>query len=212
MGKMKVYELAKEMGITNAELIKRLSNMGVEVKSHLSVIEDEVVGKIKKGVSKTVEKKPVAEKSQMHIIRRNVKVINTDGEKRPISMQIFGNEPETMGIAAKQVSEIADIVDINMGCPAPKVVKNGDGSRLLLNLELAKQIIETAVANSKVPVTVKMRTGWDADNIVVVEAAKIAEKAGASAITVHGRTRSQYYSGEADWNIIKQVKERISLC
>ena len=84
MGKMKVYELAKEMGITNAELIKRLSNMGVEVKSHLSVIEDEVVGKIKKGVSKTVEKKPVAEKSQMHIIRRNVKVINTDGEKKEV--------------------------------------------------------------------------------------------------------------------------------
>ena len=98
-----------------------------------------------------------------------------------------------------------------MGCPAPKVVKNGDGSRLLLNLELVKQIIETAVANSKVPVTVKMRTGWDADNIVVVEAAKIAEKAGASAITVHGRTRSQYYSGEADWNIIKQVKESVSI-
>ena len=98
-----------------------------------------------------------------------------------------------------------------MGCPSPKVVKNGDGSRLLLNLELVKQIIETAVANSKAPVTVKMRTGWDADNIVVVEAAKIAEKAGASAITVHGRTRSQYYSGEADWNIIKQVKESVSI-
>ena len=84
MGKMKVYELAKELGITNAELIKKLSNMGVEVKSHLSVMEDDVVGKIKKGVSKTVEKKAVAEKNQMHIIRRNVKVINTEGDKKEV--------------------------------------------------------------------------------------------------------------------------------
>ena len=139
------------------------------------------------------------------------KLLKRDEETVPVSMQIFGSDPETMGFAAQYVSKLADIVDINMGCPAPKVVKNGDGSRLLLNLELVKQIIETAVANSKVPVTVKMRTGWDADNIVVVEAAKIAEKAGASAITVHGRTRSQYYSGEADWNIIKQVKESVSI-
>ena len=138
-------------------------------------------------------------------------LLKTCDKEKPLAVQIFGSDVEAIAYASKYVSEFADIVDINMGCPAPKVVKNGDGSRLLLNLELAKQIIETAVANSKVPVTVKMRTGWDADNIVVVEAAKIAEKAGASAITVHGRTRSQYYSGEADWNIIKQVKESVSI-
>ena len=138
-------------------------------------------------------------------------MLKTCDKEKPLAVQIFGSDVEAIAYASKYVSEFADIVDINMGCPAPKVVKNGDGSRLLLNLELVKQIIETAVANSKVPVTVKMRTGWDADNIVVVEAAKIAEKAGASAITVHGRTRSQYYSGEADWNIIKQVKESVSI-
>ena len=138
-------------------------------------------------------------------------LLKTCDKEKPLAVQIFGSDVEAIAYASKYVSEFADIVDINMGCPAPKVVKNGDGSRLLLNLELVKQIIETAVANSKVPVTVKMRTGWDADNIVVVEAAKIAEKAGASAITVHGRTRSQYYSGEADWNIIKQVKESVSI-
>ena len=110
-----------------------------------------------------------------------------------------------------EASSFADIVDINMGCPAPKVVKNGDGSKLLLDLELVKNIVEVAVENSKVPVTVKMRTGWDLDHIVAVEAAKIIEKAGASAITVHGRTRSQYYSGEADWDIIKKVKENVKI-
>ena len=139
------------------------------------------------------------------------RLLNTEGEKRPISFQIFGSDEETMGYTAKYMSKIADIIDINMGCPAPKVVKNGDGSRLLLDLELVKQIIETAVKNSKVPVTVKIRKGWDEEHIVALEAAKIIEQAGASAITVHGRTRSQYYSGEADWEIIKKVKETVKI-
>ena len=153
----------------------------------------------------------VSSKGLFYHDEKTKQLLSMENEKRPIAVQIFGNDLEAMKYSTKEVSKIADVIDINMGCPAPKIVKNGDGSRLLLNLELVKQIIETAVANSKVPVTVKMRTGWDADNIVVVEAAKIAEKAGASAITVHGRTRSQYYSGEADWNIIKQVKESVSI-
>lgn len=153
----------------------------------------------------------VSAKALLYNDEKTKLLLKTCDKEKPLAVQIFGSDVEAIAYASKYVSEFADIVDINMGCPAPKVVKNGDGSRLLLNLELVKQIIETAVANSKVPVTVKMRTGWDADNIVVVEAAKIAEKAGASAITVHGRTRSQYYSGEADWNIIKQVKERVSI-
>ena len=153
----------------------------------------------------------VSAKALLYNDEKTKLLLKTCDKEKPLAVQIFGSDVEAIAYASKYVSEFADIVDINMGCPAPKVVKNGDGSRLLLNLELVKQIIETAVANSKVPVTDKMRTGWDADNIVVVEAAKIAEKAGASAITVHGRTRSQYYSGEADWNIIKQVKESVSI-
>ncbi|MGN1326664.1 MAG: tRNA dihydrouridine synthase DusB [Clostridia bacterium] len=132
-------------------------------------------------------------------------------DEKTLAVQIFGSDLEAIEYASKYVSEFADIVDINMGCPAPKVVKNGDGSKLLLDLNLVKQIVETAVKNSNVPVTVKMRIGWDVEHIVAVEAAKIIEKAGASAITVHGRTRSQYYSGEADWNIIKQVKESVKI-
>ena len=121
-------------------------------------------------------------------------LLNTEGEKRPISMQIFGSDVETMGYAAKEISKIADILDINMGCPAPKVVKNGDGSKLLLDLNKAKEIIETVVKNSTVPVTVKFRKGWSSENIVACEIAKIAEEAGTSAIAIHGRTRAEFYN------------------
>ena len=138
-------------------------------------------------------------------------LLNTKGEKRPISMQIFGSDEETMGFAAKEVSKIADILDINMGCPAPKVVKNGDGSKLLLDLEQAERIIKAVVENSTVPVTLKFRKGWDAENIVACELAKIAEKCGVSAIIIHGRTREEYYSGRADLDIIKKVKESVSI-
>ena len=129
------------------------------------------------------------------------------GEKRPVAVQIFGSDIESMKYAAEYISQYADIIDINMGCPAPKVVKNGDGSRLLLDLELAEKIAKEVVKSAKVPVTIKMRIGWDNENIVAVEAAKIFEQAGISAITVHGRTRNEFYSGNADWNIIKKVKE-----
>ena len=109
-------------------------------------------------------------------------------EKRPIAIQIFGSDPSIMGQAAKIVEQYADIIDINMGCPAPKVVKNGDGSKLLLNLELVGNIVKEVAQNTTKPVTVKIRKGWDDEHIVAVEAAKVIEKAGASAITVHGRT------------------------
>lgn len=132
-------------------------------------------------------------------------------EKRPIAIQIFGSEPSVMGQAAKIVEQYADIIDINMGCPAPKVVKNGDGSKLLLNLELVGNIVKEVVQNTTKPVTVKIRKGWDDEHIVAVEAAKVIEKAGASAITVHGRTREQYYSGQVDLEIIKKVKEAVKI-
>lgn len=138
-------------------------------------------------------------------------LLNMKDEKRPIAVQIFGSDIESMGYAAEYVSDYADIIDINMGCPAPKVVKNGDGSKLLLNLEKARAIIEEVVKKSKVPVTVKFRKGWDNDHIVAVEMAKVAEQAGASAITIHGRTRAEFYSGTADWDIIKEVKESVSI-
>lgn len=138
-------------------------------------------------------------------------LLNMKDEKRPIAVQIFGNDIEAMKYAANYVSEFADIVDINMGCPAPKVVKNGDGSKLLLNLPLVEEIVTEVVKASKVPVTVKIRKGWDSDHVVAVEAAKIIEKAGASAITIHGRTRDEFYSGEADWDIIKKVKQSVSI-
>lgn len=150
-------------------------------------------------------------KAIFHNDQKTRRLLNTNGEKRPISMQIFGSDEETMGYAASYVSKIADIVDINMGCPAPKVVKNGDGSKLLLDLEKAKKIMEAVVKNSQVPVTLKCRKGWDKENIVVVELAKIAQSVGISAITIHGRTRSEFYSGQADWEIIKQVKQEVSI-
>ena len=150
-------------------------------------------------------------KAIFHNDQKTKRLLNTEGEERPISFQIFGSDEETMAYSTKYISKLADIVDINMGCPAPKVVKNGDGSKLLLDLEKAEKIIRAVVQNSDKPVTLKIRKGWDKNNIVAVEIAKIAEQNGISAITVHGRTRSEFYTGKADWDIIKQVKEAVSI-
>ena len=153
----------------------------------------------------------VSSKAIYHDDTKTKLLMNTDGEKRPISMQIFGSDEETMGYAAKYVSKIADIVDINMGCPAPKVVKNGDGSKLLLDIEKAEKVIKSVVKNSSKPVTLKIRKGWDCNNIVATEFAQMAEKAGVSAITIHGRTRTEMYSGKVDLEIIKKVKESVKI-
>ena len=150
-------------------------------------------------------------KAIFHNDQKTKRLFNTEEERRPISFQIFGSDAETMGYAANYVSEFADILDINMGCPAPKVVKNGDGSKLLLDLEQAESVIKAVIKNSKVPVTLKIRKGWDKEHIVATDIAKIAEKAGISAITIHGRTRSEFYSGKADWDIIKKVKESVNI-
>lgn len=138
-------------------------------------------------------------------------LLNTQNEKRPISMQLFGSDIESMKIATRYLNDIADIIDINMGCPAPKVVKNGDGSKLLLDLKLAEEIVSAVVREAKHPVTVKFRKGWDEKTIVAEEAARVFEKAGASAIIIHGRTRTQYYSGTVDLEIIKNVKEAVKI-
>ena len=122
------------------------------------------------------------------------RLMNIQDEKRPIAFQIFGSDAKIMGEATKIVSEFADIVDINMGCPAPKVVKNGDGSKLLQNPKLVYSILKEVVKSTNKPVTVKMRKGWNKEEINAVEIAKIIQDAGASAITIHGRTREEYYS------------------
>ena len=153
----------------------------------------------------------VSSKAIFHNDEKTKKLLNINEEKRPIAVQIFGSDIESMVYAAKYVEPIADIIDINMGCPAPKVVKNGDGSKLLLNLDLAEEIVRAVVEAVKKPVTVKLRKGWNNSNIVAVEAAKKFEKAGAKAITVHGRTREDYYSGVCDLDIIKQVKAAVSI-
>lgn len=132
--------------------------------------------------------------------------------EHPVSMQIFGSNPKVMAIAAKAVEEAgADIVDINMGCPVRKVVSSGDGSALMKTPAIAAKIVESVVNAVNIPVTVKMRLGWDRDSINVLPFAKMMEEAGAQAIAVHGRTREQMYSGKADWSWIKAVKETVSI-
>lgn len=153
----------------------------------------------------------VSSKAIYYNDEKTKKLVDLRNEKPHIAIQIFGSEPEIMADSADKLQQKADIIDINMGCPAPKVVKNGDGSKLLLNLELVSKIVEQVVKAVEIPVTVKLRKGWNNDNIVAVEAAKIIEKAGASAITIHGRTREEYYSGKVDLNIIKKVKEEVKI-
>ena len=140
------------------------------------------------------------------------KMLNILDEEHPVAVQIFGSEPEFMGKVAQILNDYPnEILDINMGCPAPKVVKNGDGSALMRNPKLAGQVLDQVVKNSKKPVTLKIRKGWDDNSINALEIAKIAEDRGICAITIHGRTREQYYSGQADWDIIGEVKSQISI-
>ena len=138
-------------------------------------------------------------------------LLNIENEQRPVAAQIFGSSIDALKYASQYVSNFVDIVDINFGCPAPKIVKNGDGSRLLRNLELLEEIAKEVVKTSKVPVTAKIRKGWDENSIVALEVAKILENAGISCITIHGRTREEYYSGVADWEIIKKVKKSVNI-
>lgn len=133
-------------------------------------------------------------------------------DEKPVAFQIFGSEPDIIGFAANRLADRENcILDINMGCPVPKVVRNGEGSALLKNPGLVSEIVAAAVNNTTKPVTAKIRIGWDAESINAVEIAKEIEAAGASAIGVHGRTRDQYYSGKADWDVIRQVKKAVSI-
>ncbi len=156
----------------------------------------------------------VSDKALVYNSKKTIDMLYLEDEERPLAQQIFGNDKESFVKAAKLVyeTEKPDIIDINMGCPVPKVaVKSQAGAALLKNPPLIKEIVEAVVASVPIPVTVKIRSGWDSNNINAVEVAKIIEEAGASAITVHPRTRSQGYKGNADWNIIKKVKETVNI-
>lgn len=139
------------------------------------------------------------------------KLIQINPKERPAAIQIFGSEPDVMADMVKEIDSYADIIDINMGCPAPKIVKNNEGSALMRNPELIGKIVKKVSLSTDKPVTIKIRKGFDDSLINAVEVAQIAEFNGAKAITVHGRTREQYYSGNADWDIIKKVKENVKI-
>lgn len=133
-------------------------------------------------------------------------------EERPAAVQVFGSDPELVAKAAMHAEAGgAAIIDINMGCPTPKIVKNGDGSALMKRPELVRDIVRASVKAVKVPITVKIRKGWDEESVNAVEIAVIAASEGAAAVAVHGRTREQFYSGTADWSIIKQVKSAVGI-
>lgn len=156
----------------------------------------------------------VSDKALVYESEKTLQMLKMSEEERPIAQQIFGSDVESFVTAAKMVEEKMhpDIIDINMGCPVPKVaLKSQAGSALLKNPEKIYDIVSAVVKSVTVPVTVKIRSGWDEKSINAVEVAKIIEKAGASAITIHARTRSQGYSGKADWKIIKAVKESVSI-
>ncbi|MCT4604585.1 MAG: tRNA dihydrouridine synthase DusB [Marinisporobacter sp.] len=144
--------------------------------------------------------------------KKTEQLLRIDEQEKPVALQIFGSEPDIMAKAAQRLNDHGNtIVDINMGCPTPKIVKNGDGSALMKNPQLVGQIVKAVANATDKPVTVKIRKGWDDSSVNAVDIAKIAEENGAKAIAVHGRTREQFYTGKADWHIIKEVKKAVNI-
>ena len=154
----------------------------------------------------------VSAKAILYKNRNTEELLTIDSKEHPVSLQLFGSDPNIISEIAKQIEERPfDILDLNMGCPVPKVVNNGDGSALMKNPRLAGEIIEKTARAIKKPLTVKIRKGFDDAHVNAVELAHIAQESGAAAVAVHGRTREQYYAGHADWDIIRQVKEAVSI-
>jgi len=154
----------------------------------------------------------VSAKGMHYMDEKSSQLTLLDEKEKPGAVQIFGSDPGIMAeVAAKLNESDASIIDINMGCPAPKITKNGEGSALMKRPELVAKIVKAVVLASKKPVTVKIRKGWDDSTVNAIEIAQIAQENGASAVAVHGRTREQYYSGKADWDIIRQVKQAVSI-
>ena len=155
----------------------------------------------------------VSTKALCYQDKKTPRLLALGEDEHPAAAQVFGHEPETMAEGAKIARAVSgcDIIDINMGCPAPKIVNNGDGSALMRDPALAARVIEAVAKAVDVPVTVKFRKGWDEKSVNCVEFARMAEAAGAAAITIHGRTRAQQYSGKADWDAIRAVKQAVSI-
>jgi len=155
----------------------------------------------------------VSDKAILHGNKRTLEMLYVDEREKPLSLQIFGGDRETLVEAAKYVDKNtnADIIDINMGCPVPKVTKCDAGARWLLDPDKIYEMVAAVVDAVEKPVTVKMRIGWDDQHIYAVENARAVERAGGKAVAVHGRTREQLYTGKADWNVIKEVKEAVSI-
>lgn len=155
----------------------------------------------------------VSDKGLIYQNCHTLEMLKSHERERPVAVQIFGSDPKSMAQAAKivEASGAADIIDMNMGCPTPKIVKNGEGSALMRTPDLAFDIMSHVVKAVQLPVTVKIRKGWNDASVNAVQMAKLAEQAGVAAIAVHGRTREQFYTGEADWEIIKQVKDHVRI-
>lgn len=154
----------------------------------------------------------VSAKAMFYNNKNTIPLLALDKREKPIGLQLFGSEPQLLADMAKRVEKIGfDFIDVNMGCPVPKVFNNGEGSALMKNPELVGEIVSAMSQAVSVPITIKIRKGIDEEHVNAVEIAQIAEKNGASAIAVHGRTRTQYYAGQADWDIIRQVKEAVHI-
>lgn len=154
----------------------------------------------------------ISAKAIMYNNRNTDSLLEIHPDETTVSLQLFGSDPEIMASQAKRIEDRPyDILDVNMGCPVPKVVNNGEGSALMKNPKLVGEVVEALVKETNKPVTVKIRKGFTADTVNAPEIAHIAQESGAAAVTVHGRTREQYYSGEADWDVIAQVKQRVSI-
>ena len=154
----------------------------------------------------------VSAKAILYKNKNTKELLEVDPSERPIAVQLFGSDPQILGAMAHQIEDGPyDLIDLNMGCPVPKVAGNGEGSALMKNPKLVEEILSTMVRSVKKPVTVKFRKGFDDEHVNAVEIAKIAESCGVSAVAVHGRTREQYYSGKADWDVIKDVKKAVKI-
>lgn len=154
----------------------------------------------------------VSAKAILYKNKNTKELLEVDPSERPIAVQLFGSDPQILAAMAHQIEDGPyDLIDLNMGCPVPKVAGNGEGSALMKNPKLVEEILSAMVRSVKKPVTVKFRKGFDDDHVNAVEIAKIAESCGVAAVAVHGRTREQYYSGTADWDIIRQVKAAVGI-